>query len=935
MQTTTSSAEVESVSAEKEAALLEAAEELERDPVSLIKEYGPGGKFFATPLALIAGARHKMFFNRAWSQFCDSNRRETCMIGGYNNWTAGDFRIQMHHVQTPGIDGDWWMCEFEVPEHVYNMRVVFSDGAENFDKTDDGQDYELVPRFAPTKEECDAAAAEQARREAITREAEEDMRLAWESIDQQRHNMDARKQGSYPNWNRPDGTPVMETAAPLKAGAPAMVYYNSGATSMHGQQELLMLTGINGWASSLEVPMVKCEEKGEHWFQGEVPLGKEAYVLDIVITNSSKTVFDNNDRQDYHLQVDATELTPAEWEAAALALFKKTRADRLEAQLKEEQRQEELALKRKKTRGEAMAVLRKKLMHVLFTEPAEPMAGEKVKVFYNNKNTNLDWAEEVWLRAGFNRWSHAEPLAPIQMTPTEGGTHLVAEFVVPKDANMVDMVFSSGGGDEEWVQYDNAGGLDYHFTTVGATTKPEPLHVMHVAVEMAPIAKVGGLGDVVTSLSRAVQDMGHAVEIVMPKYAFLNHSPVLTQMTHEMSFDWGGCQHHVSTQIVEGVRVFFIESGNGNTNTGSVYTTGNVDGPKFDFFCKAALEFMLQSHRQPDIIHCHDWSTAMATKFFWDDYFHNGLWKPRCVFTIHNLEFGAAKIGEAMYASQVATTVSPSYAGEVSGHPAVSGQLAKFHGVVNGIDPEIWGPEEDMFLPVNYDAEHCTEGKAAARQALRERLGLTGWEDKPIIGIVSRLTAQKGIDLIKHAAHHTKFRGAQFVLLGSAPDPKIQGDFNALGSSLSDDCAAFIFSYDEPLSHLIYAGADMICVPSMFEPCGLTQLIAMRYGAVPIVRQTGGLYDTVYDVDHDKGRGAWEIYGSVDPEADGVDGTNGFSFGGADPDSFNYALDRALDAFYNDREWFRALQQRCMTQDWSWNKPALTYIELYHQAKKQ
>ena len=146
--------------------------------------------------------------------------------------------------------------------------------------------------------------------------------------------------------------------------------------------------------------------------------------------------------------------------------------------------------------------------------------------------------------------------------------------------------------------------------------------------------------------------------------------------------------------------------------------------------------------------------------------------------------------------------------------------------------------------------------------------------------------------------------------------------------------AAFCFAFDEPLSHLIYAACDIILVPSMFEPCGLTQMIAMRYGAVPVVRSTGGLKDTVFDVDTDKPRAAWELEGSTNWQADDVDATNGFAFEGTDPGALDYALNRALDAWYNDRAWFRSLQQRVMRQDWSWNKPAIDYIELYYAALK-
>jgi starch synthase len=362
--------------------------------------------------------------------------------------------------------------------------------------------------------------------------------------------------------------------------------------------------------------------------------------------------------------------------------------------------------------------------------------------------------------------------------------------------------------------------------------------------------------------------------------------------------------------------------------TGSVYGR-NDDAARFNFFCNAALEFLLRTSRQPDILHCHDWSSAEVARAYWEHYHHNGLTKPKVAFTIHNMNYGQAKLSEAVHHSQMTTTVSPSYAGEVSGSSVIGANLDKFTGVRNGIDPDIWDPETDAFVPVKYNAENQEQGKAAARAELRSRLGMTEWDDKPIVGVVSRLTAQKGVHLIKHAAHHTLMRGGQFVLLGSAPDPKIQGEFNALANELAGDNSGFFFAFDEPLSHLIYAGCDVILVPSMFEPCGLTQMISMRYGAVPVVRATGGLRDTVFDIDNEKARAAWEIAGSTDWETDGGDVTNGFSFEGTDEGSLDYALDRCLDAFYNDRVWFRSLQKRVMLQDWSWNKPALEYEELY------
>ncbi|VAH36803.1 unnamed protein product [Triticum turgidum subsp. durum] len=166
----------------------------------------------------------------------------------------------------------------------------------------------------------------------------------------------------------------------------------------------------------------------------------------------------------------------------------------------------------------------------------------------------------------------------------------------------------------------------------------------------------------------------------------------------------------------------------------------------------------------------------------------------------------------------------------------------------------------------------------------------------------------------------------QVVLLGSAPDHRIQGDFSNLAAKLHgefDGRVKLCLTYDEPLSHLIYAGADFILVPSIFEPCGLTQLTAMRYGSIPIVRKTGGLYDTVFDVDDDKDRACEQ---GLEP--------NGFSFEGADSNGVDYALDRAITTWYDARDWFHSLCKRVMEQDWSWNRPALDYMELYHSARK-
>ncbi|KAJ0984467.1 hypothetical protein J5N97_002823 [Dioscorea zingiberensis] len=314
-------------------------------------------------------------------------------------------------------------------------------------------------------------------------------------------------------------------------------------------------------------------------------------------------------------------------------------------------------------------------------------------------------------------------------------------------------------------------------------------------------------------------------------------------------------------------------------SVGCIY--GRNDAERFGFFCHAALEYLLQTGSHPDILHCHDWSSAPVAWLFKEHYKQYGLSSARVVFTIHNLEFGAHFIGKAMTYSDMATTVSHTYSKEVSGNPLISPHLHKFHGILNGIDPDIWDPYNDNFIPVNYTSENVVEGKKAAKVTLQQKLGLSQ-SDQPLVGIITRLTVQKGIHLIKHAIWRTIERHGQ-----------------------------------------IYAGSDFILVPSLFEPCGLTQLIAMRYGAIPVVRRTGGLYDTVFDVDNDKDRA--QIQG-LEP--------NGFSFEGADSSGVDYALNRAISAWYDGREWFYSLCKRVMEQDWSWNRPAMDYIELYYAAKK-
>lgn len=917
------------------------------------------------PEVPVAGAECRLYFNRQQSEALRMRPRVQCHYA-FNRWelnpTDGGW-VDMAPSGIPFYEGgDWWSTQFVVPEEGFEINFVFDDGEGAFENNS-MNDFMFPISGGITAEEWEERAMERAAAEdAARRKAEEEARIAAEKAEVERklandletaqnivNELSFRREefqagglNALTHGEGPEAIKVWLTEPKvLTAGSTAVLRYNTKAGPLHwvewdaGEAPILKM-GHNFWQSATDIEMKKVpgkEADNECWWEAPVKLAEDAVALNFVFNHND--MYDNNNGLDFKALVELP-ATAASEEAWRAGLVEKVRAriyaERLAAEEAERVKAEKRNQKRLVTLEKSMEVGRKQIKHVLFTEPATPEAGQQITLFYNPNNTNLAGKEHVYVSGGYNRWGHRKTFN-VKMLPPKVGDHFQAVIDIPADAYSVDFVFAdvpSGDG-----TYDNRGGLDYHLPTTGSTSKESPMYVCHISVEMAPVAKVGGLGDVVTSLGRAVQDMGHYVEVVLPKYQFFNHSPLLGGMEYDTEFEWGGTRIYVTKCKVEGIQCFFIEPKNGMFDVDAVYGRYD-DAVRFDFFCKAALEFLLQSYRQPDIIHTHDWPTAMAAKFFWEDYHSFGLWKPKVIFTIHNMNYGQERIAQAALSCQRFTTVSPTYAFEIGGHAAIGAHAGKLRGIRNGIDPDIWDPESDIFLPLHYSSANVVEGKRAAKQELRNRLGMSGWEaeNKPMVGVVTRLTGQKGVHLIKHCAHKTLERGGQFVLLGSAPDPKIQADFNALANGLQGPNAAFYFAFDEPLSHLIYAACDMIVVPSMFEPCGLTQMIAMRYGTVPVVRSTGGLHDTVFDVDCDKARAAWEMEGSSDWEGEGIDATNGFAFDGTDGGALDYALDRAVNAFYNDRAWFHSLQARCMDQDWSWNRPALEYIELYHQACK-
>ncbi|KAJ9565507.1 hypothetical protein OSB04_001473 [Centaurea solstitialis] len=487
------------------------------------------------------------------------------------------------------------------------------------------------------------------------------------------------------------------------------------------------------------------------------------------------------------------------------------------------------------------------------------------------------------------------------------------------------------------------------------------LHIIHIAAEMAPVAKVGGLGDVLSALSKALQKKGHLVEIVLPKYDCMQYESIqdlrVLDLVVESYFDGRLYNNKIWIGTVEGLPVYFIEPHHPAKFFWRGKTYGEPDDLKrFSFFSRAALELIHQAGKKPDIIHCHDWQTAFAP-LYWDLYAPKGLNSARICFTCHNFEYqGTATASEiascgldihhlnrpdrmqdnsspdrinpvkgAIVFSNIVTTVSPTYAQEVRTsqggqglHATLNAHAQKFVGILNGIDTDSWNPATDSHLRFQYNADDL-EGKAENKKALRKHLGLSFADSrKPLVGCITRLVPQKGVHLIRHAIYRALELGGQFVLLGSSPVPSIHREFEEIANKFQNhEHIRLILKYDEALSHSIYAASDMFIIPSIFEPCGLTQMIAMRYGAIPIVRKTGGLNDSVFDVDDD-----------TIP----VQLRNGFTFITPDEQGFNGAFDRAFNHYNSDSEGWQALIHKVMNIDFSWDTSASQYEELYQQS---
>ncbi|MCT7966696.1 glycogen synthase GlgA [Laspinema sp. D1] len=489
------------------------------------------------------------------------------------------------------------------------------------------------------------------------------------------------------------------------------------------------------------------------------------------------------------------------------------------------------------------------------------------------------------------------------------------------------------------------------------------MYIVQIASECAPVIKAGGLGDVVYGLSRELENRGHTVELILPKYDCMRYDHIwgLHDAYKDLFVPWYGGAVHCSVYCgwVHGRVCFFIEPHCEDNffNRGCYYGCSD-DNMRFAFFSKAALEFLLRSNKRPDVIHCHDWQTGLIPVLLYEIYKYNGMWNQRVCYTIHNFKHQGMAGSEVLQAtglnqdayyfqydrlrdnfnpfainlmkggivySNAVTTVSPHHAWEAHYTEVGSGlghtlhlHQDKFTGVLNGIDYDFWNPEVDRYIPYHYSIDDF-EGKQQAKKALRSQLLLQD-EDKPIIAYIGRLDQQKGVHLVHHAMYYALSKGAQFVLLGSATEPAINDHFWHEKQFLNDnpDCHLEL-GFNEELSHLIYAGSDMILVPSNYEPCGLTQMIGLKYGTVPIVRGVGGLVNTVFDRDYDQNK---------PPEK-----RNGYVFYETDHDAVESAMNRAIDLWYESPKEFRELAIQGMEYDYSWNYPGKNYVEIYESIR--
>ena len=474
--------------------------------------------------------------------------------------------------------------------------------------------------------------------------------------------------------------------------------------------------------------------------------------------------------------------------------------------------------------------------------------------------------------------------------------------------------------------------------------------VAFIGSECYPFVKTGGLGDVMSALPKSLAELNCDVKVIIPRYKCIPQK-FQEKMEYKGSFSMDLCadgkQYYVGIMEYQedGVVYDFIDNDE-FFSWGNPYTNLIDDIPKFCYFGKAALAALNYLDWTPDVVHCHDWQAALVPLYLRTCFKDSNVGRASCVLTIHNLRFqgiydrktiqywsglpdyvfnkdcltqnwlDANMLKGGITYSNVVTTVSNTYAGEIQTEEYGEGleEHLRYHhnklvGIVNGIDTDIWNPATDKLLAAPYDSTNVIENKKANKKALQESLGLQVDDHKIVIGLISRLTNQKGLDLVNNVIPHIMDEHTQVVVLGTG-DAEYEDAFRYYENAYKGNFCAYI-AYNENVAHNIYAGCDALLVPSRFEPCGLTQLISMRYGSVPIVRETGGLKDTV------------QPYNLFDNTG------NGFTFDRYESGLLYDAINRAKTLYFESRPYWDDMVVRNMNKDVSWEQSAKHYKDMY------
>lgn len=479
------------------------------------------------------------------------------------------------------------------------------------------------------------------------------------------------------------------------------------------------------------------------------------------------------------------------------------------------------------------------------------------------------------------------------------------------------------------------------------------MEILFAASECVPFIKTGGLADVAGAMPEALARSGETVKVILPLYGCIPmeyRAQMKRKTSYPILFGFGELPCEILSLEKSGVEYLFVRNDD-FFGGDKVYLGASEDAIRFAFYCRCVAELIRKSEYYPDVVHLNDWQTGLIAAMLRTQYdFDPRIRRIRIVYAIHNLRYqglcdwerinaylgfdkrlyhpeyieyygllSCAKAG-LVFADRI-VTVSPTYANEIQSPERGEGldgllcwRRGVLSGILNGIDIQKYDPATDKEIVSPYSAAK-PQNKAVCKEALQKELGLAVDADKPIIAMVTRLTPQKGLDLVECVMEEILRLDAQLVLLGDGDEHYIELFRSA--ERMYPGKVATWFGMNESLAHRVYAGSDMFLMPSLFEPCGLSQLIALRYGCVPIVRETGGLKDTVI------------------PYNQYTDEGNGFSFANYNAHEMLFTLERAVRYYHNDRDMWKRLICRGMTRNSGWDDAAAEYRKLYRKALEQ